>query len=337
VSIPFRSSLLLALLLSILGWPHVAVSAQNQVAVDVPVRPSGKEKPSSPKAVTVGIYVIQVSDIDLQKNTFKADFYIWFRWTDFPGKPLDTFEVMNGTIDKKEVQEQKARNGSNYAFARVTATINSVWDLSRFPIDKHQLIIQIEDTGADKDDLVYQIDAGNSTIDPNVDLAGWVAKGLSGTVGENRYETTYGDPDYPPGHTSTFSRARFVIPIERPDHGTLYKVLFVVLVCAGVAYSSLLVPVEYVDPRFGLGVGALFAIIASEFIFAGMVPFTGALTIADKLHLLTCGAVLFSIVVSVFSLRQWHHDRRTMSLWIDRTAMVVFPPIYVVGVMAAMG
>jgi hypothetical protein len=283
--------------------------------------------------VTVGIYVIQVSDIDLQKNTFKADFYIWFRWTDYPKKPLDTFEVMNGTIEKKEGQEQEA----GYASARIKATINSVWDLSRFPIDKHQLAIQIEDTGADNDDLVYQIDTVNSTIDPKVDLAGWVAKGLSGTVIENRYETAYGDPDYPPGHTSTFSRAQFVIPIERPDHGTLYKVLFVVLVCAGVAYSSLLVPVEYVDPRFGLGVGALFAIIASEFIFAGMVPFTGALTIADKLHLLTCGAVLFSIVVSVFSLRQWHHDRRTMSVWIDRIAMVVFPPIYVVGVMTAMG
>lgn len=337
MSISFRSSLLLALLLSILGWPHVAVSAQKPVAVDMPVRPSGKEKPSSPKAVTVGIYVIQVSDIDLQKNSFKADFYIWFRWTDFAGKPLDTFEVMNGTIEKKEGQEQKERNGSNYASARITATINSVWDLSRFPIDKHHLVIQIEDTGADQDDLVYQIDAGNSTIDPNVDLAGWVAKGLSGTVVENRYETAYGDPDYPPGHTSIFSRARFVIPIERPDQGTLYKVLFVVLICAGVAYSSLLVPVEYVDPRFGLGVGALFAIIASEFIFAGMVPFTGGLTIADKLHLLTCGAVLFTTVVSVFSLRQWHHDRRAMSLRIDRIAMVVFPPIYVVGVMAAMG
>lgn len=326
-----------AIIILLLGWPHVAVSAQKPVVLDLSSRPSGKEKPSSPNPVTVGIYVIQVSDIDLQKNSFKADFYVWFRWTDYPKNPLDTFEVMNGTIEKKEVQEQKARNGSNYAFARITATINSVWDLSRFPIDKHQLVIQIEDTGADQDDLVYQIDTENSTLDPHVNLAGWKTKGLSGSVVENRYETTYGDPEYPPGHASTFSRAKFTIPIERPDHGTLYKVLFVVMVCAGVAYSSLLVPVEYVDPRFGLGVGALFAIIASEFIFAGMVPFTGALTIADKLHLLTCASVLFTIVVSVFSLRQWHHDRRAMSLWIDRIAMVVFPPVYVVGIVTAMG
>ena len=39
-------------------------------------------QPGQPQAVMVGIYVNQITSIDIKNNNFLADFYLWFRWQD---------------------------------------------------------------------------------------------------------------------------------------------------------------------------------------------------------------------------------------------------------------
>jgi hypothetical protein len=47
------------------------------------------------KIVKVGVYVNQIRDVDLKSQTFSADLYVWFKWTNPALSPDETFEFMN--------------------------------------------------------------------------------------------------------------------------------------------------------------------------------------------------------------------------------------------------
>ncbi len=55
---------------------------------------TGHAEQAQPERVDVGVYLVDISNVDQTKCTYTANFYIWFRWR---GK-VDprNFEIMNG-------------------------------------------------------------------------------------------------------------------------------------------------------------------------------------------------------------------------------------------------
>lgn len=50
---------------------------------------------AEPQQVKVGLYVTQLSDIDIPKQAFNAHFWAWYITPDDSYKPLDSVEVVN--------------------------------------------------------------------------------------------------------------------------------------------------------------------------------------------------------------------------------------------------
>jgi hypothetical protein len=283
--------------------------------------------PSNP--VLVGAYVNKIQDLNFRENKYAIDFYLWFRWkpegalADF--KPLESFEIINGKIENKGSIVEKQIGDINYASVRVSATMSETWELARFPFDSHTVRINIEDSALTIPDLVFMPDRNNSGLGDELDIAGWTALNFMVDVKEKIYRTNYGDISLPKDARSDFSRFVFGVDLERTSFGSAIKLLSTVLLATAVAFVAFFVKPSDLDARFGMGVGSLFAVAASAFISASLVPDSGDMTVSDKLHMVALGFIFTTLLISALGLKLEVTEREELAFRIDRYCLVLLP------------
>ena len=80
VSATFAVAILLACALQ---WRLAApVDAEGTPAASpvATAQPAPGDNANGPLQVTVGLYVLEIHELDQQASTYKADFYLWMRW-----------------------------------------------------------------------------------------------------------------------------------------------------------------------------------------------------------------------------------------------------------------
>lgn len=279
-----------------------------------------------PQYVTVGVFVNQINSLNLHDNCFSADFNVWFRWRGDHIDPLSTFELSNGKIDVREKDYRSKVGDENYASCRVLATISEFWDLAAFPLDNHVLELAIEDQVEDHK-VVFVPDKENTALNPAVQVPGWSVGKPRAKVIKNVYCTNYGDTSLPTGHKSSYSRFVFSIPVTRPGYGYSLKLFLGLMVATALAFAMFFAKPSD-DPRFNLGVGAIFAAVASEYIVAGCLPATHVLTLADAMHMLVLVVIFAAIAESIVALR-WERAGKLeaalrLDLWSYRALLAAF-------------
>jgi hypothetical protein len=294
-----RPAISLAVLLSSAS----SIAAQETEPESEPESTPPASSADAPSIVHVGVYVNQIPAVRLKENEFTIDFWIWFRWESDELDPMSSFEVANGRIDSRsEPYRAELPDGMHYAAARVTATMTQFWDISRFPLDDHVLRIAIEDPNNEEFKVRFVADEQNSQVGPDVEVPGWIPRTGQARVVSQVYHTNYGDTSLPSENESIYSRFLFAVPIERAGYGYFLKLFFGLFIATGIAFTASFIKPTDLDPRFGLGIGAIFAAVASEYVVTSSLPDTNQLTMADKLHLLAFFFIFLSIVESTYSL-----------------------------------
>lgn len=307
-------------------WIGVSLAVSSVMAQE-------ESSPAAPEQVHVGVYVNQVPALRLKENEFVVDFWVWFRWKSDELDPMAHFELVNGRIDSQsEPYRSELPDGLHYAAARVTATITKFWDISHFPLDDHVLEIAIEDPDNEEFKVRYVADEQNSSIGPDVQVPGWTPRAGRPRVESQAYQTNYGDTSLPSGNESVYSRFVYPIPIERTGYGYFLKLFFGLFVATAIAFTSFFIKPTDLDPRFGLGIGAVFAAVASEYVVTSSLPDTNLLTMADKLHLLAFGFIFLSIVESTYSVYLFSSGdpaKVRRSIRLDRASFGVMSVCYI--------
>lgn len=288
---------------------------------------SHKDAANSPADVDVGIYLLRIPSWDLRTTQISIDAYIWFRAKETVNpKPWETFEITNGTIEHKEVCDQKSftqgKDGKKEAYSwaclRIQATLTQLWDLSRFPLDRHTLVIAIEDSKRDERLLRYHPDSDPCRIDENVSISGWTFGRPTVTSTSHHYQTTYGDPDLSSGGGTTFSRWVVEIPVNRTSVVYALKVLTALYVAVCIAFLAFFVKPHNAEVRFVIGTSAIFASVASQYVIAASLPDSSQLTLVEKLHIVGHATILVSLVISVVSLWLQERERHRAAWLLDR-------------------
>lgn len=287
------------------------------------------QKASDPASVHVGVYVNRIYDLSLRDNRFVSDFYIWFRWQDKELKPYESFEIANGHIDSRETIYQDVVEGFEYAVVRVTATITKYWDIRPFPLDNHEVTLEIEDSQNEDFKFKYIADANNSAISPDTQVPGWNIGTTNNQVRNHEYKTNYGDISLPSGNTSSYSRYIFSVNLLRPGYGYFKKLFLSLFLATLISFLAFAIKPTDLDPRFGLGIGAIFAVAASQYVVASSLPDTNILTMADALHILSITYIFLSLVESTISLKLATGPRPELSQKLDRTSLVLFVLSYI--------
>ncbi|AWJ91109.1 hypothetical protein Sp245p_14645 (plasmid) [Azospirillum baldaniorum] len=288
---------------------------------------SRAETPPGPSKVVVGTYVNQITGVNLRDNQVNVDFYVWFRWDDDSLNPLETFELMNGRIESRTPTPVRKLKDTNYGQARVQAVLNQPWDVSRFPLDTQTIRLVIEDSDQTAEYVVYVPDTDNSTVDPDVDVSGYTLINNGSTISAHHYRTNYGDITLPKNHESVYSRYTHAITLERPDSVYYIKTFSTIFISSLVAFLAFLVKPVDLDPRFGLGIGALFAVVACYFVIASDLPRSSGFTLSDRVNLASMGMIFLSLMQSAVSLMIYERNA-AKALILDRWSLVIFPVAY---------
>jgi hypothetical protein len=291
----------------------------------LPDPPDQRREGNEPLPVHIGMHVLRLAGLDITNNQFTLDFWLWFRWQDDSLKPYESFELTNGKIESSHVERVDKVGDVHYACVRVLATLNCFWDVSRFPLSSQELTVEIEDDDLEADQLVYLPDRENCGVDGNLRAAGWALDGFSGETCTHVYTTNYGDPRHSSGKETRFCRSVFSLRLRRADLFHAFKVFGTLYLSALVAFTVFFVKPEH---RLPLTVGAVFSVVASHTVLASYLPDAGVFTLADQLHLVTAGLILFSLFETAYSLHLVHTSREGASKRLDRASFLITAPLF---------
>ena len=276
---------------------------------------------ATPVKVMVGVYVDRIVEFSIRDLSWTVDCYVWFKWNDTLVRPADNFQIVDGWIESKEKKDGFIKDNAHYELYRIIARITAVFDETRFPRDDHLLTICIEDPSYIRQKMVFAADTANVAVSSRVKVPGYQIYKAASVEKPHSYKTSRGDPRLAPGSKATFSQFRMGIWIRREGWGFFLKMFLPLFVAVAVATLAFFIKPTDVDPRFGLGVGALFAAVANSYITSSMLPNTGVMSLADILNIMGTITILLTLIVSTISLYLYdHRGKKEISRRLDRLA-----------------
>jgi hypothetical protein len=103
----------------------------------------------------------------------------------------------------------------------------------------------------------------STTTSENVGIPGWIITPQGPIVVTNQYKTNFGNVDLPPNFISKYTQFQYGLSLRKPILLSIVKSLWPTFIATMVAILALFLSPN-MDSRFGLGIGALFAIVANK-------------------------------------------------------------------------
>lgn len=244
---------------------------------------------AQPQQARVGVYLMNLYDLNMDEHSFYADFYIWFKWKG----DIDPTEIeFVNSIEKWSMAREQSgdssnmtlRDGTNYRIYRVEGRFFHSFSLNRFPLDVHALDIQIESPEHAADSLVYLPDTNAAEIRNTLKLVGWETKGCRLESGIHDYGTDFGNPEE---NAQRYSNLTYTITLARPVSYFLLKMLLPLFIVMLVSIGALILHPSNIDTRSSLPIGGLLTAVFLQQSYSDALPDTGYMVLMDKIYLLS--------------------------------------------------
>ncbi len=279
---------------------------------------------------SIGIYINSIYDFRLDEKSFTADFWMWLNYKNDSLTFEDGLEIPNSKFAEFSHFGVERKSGTTWATQKCKAQMMHQWDISKFPFDKQQLRIEIEDSQYDTTRLVYKADKENSRIDTTFNSNEWFIESFDINADIRTYGTTYGNPEL--SGTSSYPRIVAEIIIKRNNSWLMLgKMLTGAYAAFLISCLVFFVSSENQDSRFGLCVGGLFAAIGNKYIVESVVPSSTTNTLMDNVHNLTFMFILLIVGVIIISLSLFESEdpfKKVKSLLLDKIAFFSIVALY---------
>jgi len=254
--------------------------------------------------VHVGIEPTEVFGVNLADGTWRANFYIWWRWSGDLDPSTTTYFTNNA--DAAVSQSVKyaytdangkpkpliQANGEKYQYAYIRMGFIEVYQVQRFPLDHQYLTMKIENDTYDSNHLVYVFDKEHLSTEKFIPAQGWVSKGITTSTLTHHYTTDFGFIDEGAAFQD-YSRLRYSMEIQREKLFFYLKLLLPLLIVFIATLASLLVrQLATMAPLAIASSGLLTTLFARQSYSQDLPPQSPAVLI-DKIYLVG----LFSVLV----------------------------------------
>jgi len=286
--------------------------------------PSGQE--AQPVDVNVGLYINQIPNFSLRDFSWTADLYIWFQWTGDLFDPGESFEVLEGNIVRKDKIFESVEGETHYSRYHVIADINQFFDVARFPLNEFILTIGVIDLQHPIYELRYIGDVEHSGVSSRLRVIEGVSLDKNtGMVKLYPYQTSFGDPSLPADYKPTFSTFIYGLWLTSPGLNYYLKMFLALYLSVLISISVFFIKPTDVDPRFGLGVGALFASVANTYIISSLLPPSGGMVMADIINGFGIIVIFLTVMASILSLYLFDvREKVALSKRLDRVSFFIF-------------
>jgi hypothetical protein len=250
------------------------------------------EVPVNSKKVYIGTYLERVENLDIKESSWTYEFYLWFKWksneVDFLGdKDLTQkkdlpFTIINGDILKCDLVEQYSDKKTNTQYVQyfVKAKNTQFFDVSLYPIDKHDLIIPIEHKWLDRTRIYFEPDKIDSKVSSRVMVNGYeISKDIRLIEKSHAYKSARGNPKFTSGYKIDFSQFRMAFRIYKGGLSVILKLFLILYVAVFVTFIA---PFSSDPSRYT--VGALFTTAGANYILSSKLPATNIYSLAELIN-----------------------------------------------------
>jgi hypothetical protein len=264
---------------------------------------------SAPIKIQVGAWLVNVEKVDLTANSYRLDFYLWFKFDPSQISLADVrdFEFINGAPTKYEVD-----SNASYLEYRVRGDFITSFDFTNYPFESHDLNVQLEHNNYDVNSLVYVPDA-TSNIEQNANVAGWNLQSFKTRVTEH----TYGD--------QTFSRFTFSVTLAKSPVSSFIKSVLPISVITTISLLALFIAPQNFTMRITLAVTTLLAATTFHLSLLSGIPPTGYLTFADKMMISVYALFLYNLASSVYIMHMVDSKKLENAIKIKNKALRFLP------------
>jgi hypothetical protein len=280
-----------------------------------------------PDTVLTGVYITSIHDINFKDKEYNVNLWLWLKYKNRKFDFLHNLEVPQAKSYTTSFSTIDTTGDKVYLLMKLQCVMKDSWAIDNFPFDKQKLRFSIENSQFDSHSLVFKADTLGKQFDPRFTLRGWRIDSLDIKTGIKKYETGFGDESLAKPHTE-YSNYRVRLQIDRDAMGLFWKMFLGMYVAFLISYMCFYIHTDSIDSRFGLSVGALFAVIGNKYIIDSTLPESTTFTLVDSLHGITLLFILAVIICTAYSLRLVKLEKiakaKTFDFWCSQALLVTY-------------
>lgn len=284
----------------------------------------------SPAICRVGVNIEDLYDFDLARESFGVVLWLWSLCPSADPAPLETivFRTAMPGLQLGEVRGTPLGDGALYQYRRVQGTFRHDWDMSRYPFDRHRLVIPFDESDLGAATVVFEPDLEASFLSSELRsrLPEWDISEIELEASITEEASDYGLPDE---QVVGYARIEAALDLRRTQLLAFVKLTFGAFAAALIAFLCL-----YLDPRekgtfgtrLGLLVGVLFAVLLNLRAADAFIGDVGRPTLVTEIHL---AVLVLLVVIALLALSDHLRTARDLPVrYPDRPLLATIAGIY---------
>ena len=294
-----------------------------------------------PRQVELGVYILDIADIDEPAGRFTVQVLLSTAWTDpvraFAGTEPKVFredaaveEVNAGWRSMAEFNRSTAPAELNHALLKIfpsgrveferqmNVTLSAALDLRRLPFDTQNLQIEIESFQYQAAAMEFSLPPDNLRMTKRISLQQWEPLKVSAEVA----------PIFRDVYRETYSRATVTIALKRHFLFYLWQMIVPLIIVLAMAFAVFFLPPEDLSDRMSVIIASLLTVVALSYSLHSGLPKIPYLTIIDWLFVLAYVFLGLAMAGMVF-ISSLHRRDEAKAARLDRWLRWAYPLAYV--------
>ncbi|MFN5864047.1 MAG: ABC transporter substrate-binding protein [Pseudanabaena sp.] len=301
------------------------------------------------RVVYAGMDINKLNRID--KSSFTADFYVWFRYSgsdepteiQFPDAVTNSVNPTAPVFDGKAPIKAQVVNGLNYRLYRVRGEFRNAFDFRDYPFDSQKLNLRFDNPILSTERLVYAIDtvglklprAKDAERRPFQGLQLWNFKDITYVQDSSRSTSTQGDPDLVQSNAQIeYPGLSIRMTFQRKTIVFLSKNVSPLILLSLLTYCCLFFPYTMFVPRTMAPASALLSGIVLLLSFNNQLPEVGYTVAMEYVFYVYFCLCLLPIIVTAIGTKLDKDGHKKAFKYLNIASWIAYPLILITTVAA---
>ncbi|MFN9610189.1 MAG: ABC transporter substrate-binding protein [Pseudanabaena sp.] len=301
------------------------------------------------RVVYAGMDINKLNRID--KSSFTADFYVWFRYSgsdepteiQFPDAVTNSVNPTAPVLDGKAPIKAQVVNGLNYRLYRVRGEFRNAFDFRDYPFDSQKLNLRFDNPILSTERLVYAIDtvglklprAKDAERRPFQGLQLWNFKDITYFQDSSRSTSTQGDPDLVQSNAQIeYPGLSIRMTFQRKTIVFLSKNVSPLILLSLLTYCCLFFPYTMFVPRTMAPASALLSGIVLLLSFNNQLPEVGYTVAMEYVFYVYFCLCLLPIIVTAIGTKLDKDGHKKAFKYLNIASWIAYPLILITTVAA---
>jgi hypothetical protein len=271
--------------------------------------------PQRPVQVEVSVELVEVSQINDRDQKFEVEFYVYYTWHDprFAFDPrregterklVNADDIWNPDPQLLDELDINVRGGKvvhaypdgKLCFSRYyRGTIAGALDLHEFPLDKHTLEVDMEESVFEADQVTFVAGEARALNPERAVPHGWKLSGMSSEAKTSLYSKT----------GEQYSMLRLKLEVARDPHYYFWAIVLPLIPIVATAWSVFWMNPKEFSSQVTVGITAMLTIVAYRISIDNSLPPLSYMTRMD-FFLLGCQVFVFGAFIVVVAIHVLH-------------------------------